>query len=52
MAQLSDNCFAFAGALLPVGATRNLICERVGIVAGIEAVALAPADGRRLAGSV
>jgi molybdopterin molybdotransferase len=49
MAQLSDDCFAFGGALLPIEAARRLIFERVGVVAGIETIALAQADGRTLA---
>jgi molybdopterin molybdotransferase len=49
MAQLSDDCFAFGGALLPIDAARRLIAERVAIVADVEAVALAQADGRTLA---
>jgi len=49
MAQLSDDCFAFGGALLPIEAARELIFERVGIVAGVERVPLAQADGRTLA---
>ncbi|WP_158930263.1 gephyrin-like molybdotransferase Glp [Acidisphaera sp. S103] len=49
MAQLSDDCFAFGGALLPIEAARTLILERVGIVAGVETIPLAQADGRTLA---
>jgi molybdopterin molybdotransferase len=49
MAQLSDDCFAFGGALLPIEAARTLIFERVGIVAGSETIPLAQADGRTLA---
>ena len=49
MAQLSDDCFAFGGALLPIEAARSLIFERVGVVAGIETIGLAQADGRTLA---
>jgi molybdopterin molybdotransferase len=52
MAQLSDDCFAFGGALLPIEAARSLIFERVTLVAGMETVALAQADGRTLAESV
>ena len=36
MAQLSDDCFAFGGALLPIEAARSLIFERVGVVVGME----------------
>ena len=49
MAQLSDDCFAFGGALLPIEAARSLIFERVGIVAGVETIGLAQGDGRTLA---
>ncbi len=49
MAQLSDDCFAFGGALLPIEAARSLILERVSVVAGVETIALAQADGRTLA---
>ncbi|HEY4174793.1 MAG TPA: molybdopterin molybdotransferase MoeA, partial [Rhodopila sp.] len=49
MAQLSDDCFAFGGALLPIDDARNLILERVGVVTGTETVGLAHADGRTLA---
>ena len=49
MAQLSDDCFAFGGALLPVETARSLIFERVGIVAGVETIGLAQGDGRTLA---
>jgi molybdopterin molybdotransferase len=49
MAQLSDDCFAFGGALLPIEAARSLIFDRVGVVAGVETIGLAQADGRTLA---
>src|ERR1700733_9858807 len=49
MAQLSDDCFAFGGALLPIDDARSLIRERVDVVAGVETIALAHADGRTLA---
>ena len=49
MAQLTDDCFAFGGALLPIEAARALIFERVDVVAGIETIPLAQADGRTLA---
>jgi molybdopterin molybdotransferase len=49
MAQLSDDCFAFGGALLPIEAARSLIFERVGVIAGTETIGLAQADGRTLA---
>ena len=49
MAQLSDDCFAFGGALLSVDAAEALIAERVPPLAGEETVALAAALGRVLA---
>jgi molybdopterin molybdotransferase len=52
MAQLSDDCFAFGGALLPIEAARSLIFERVGVVASTETVGLGQADGRTLAAQV
>jgi molybdopterin molybdotransferase len=48
MAQLSDDCFAFGGALLSVEAAVALIEERVAPVVDIEAVPLAEAAGRIL----
>ena len=50
MAQLSDDCFAFGGALLSVEAAQALIAERVPpLPAGEESVPLAAARGRVLA---
>jgi molybdopterin molybdotransferase len=49
MAQLSDDCFAFNGPLLPVDEAERLIAERVKPVAGFETVALRDALGRALA---
>lgn len=49
MAQLSDDCFAFGGALLSVEAASALIAERVPPIAGTETVPLAQARGRVLA---
>ncbi len=49
MAQLSDDCFAFGGALLSVEAAEALIAERVPPLAGEEAAPLAAALGRVLA---
>jgi molybdopterin molybdotransferase len=49
MAQLSDDCFAFNGPLLPVVEAERLIAERVKPVAGCENVALRDALGRVLA---
>ena len=52
MAQLSDDCFAFNGPLLPVADAERLIAERVSPVAGHETVPLREADGRVLAEDV
>jgi len=49
MAQLSDDCFAFSGPLLPVAEAERLIAERVTPVEGRETVALRDALGRVLA---
>ena len=52
MAQLSDDCFAFNGPLLPVADAERLIAERVAPVAGHETVPLREAAGRVLADDV
>jgi molybdopterin molybdotransferase len=52
MAQLSDDCFAFSGPLLPVADAERLIAERVVPVAGRETVTLVEAAGRVLAEDV
>jgi molybdopterin molybdotransferase len=49
MAQLSDDCFAFSGPLLPVDEMERLIIERVTPVSETEAVTLRAAHGRVLA---
>ena len=49
MAQLSDDCFAFGGALLSVEAAAALIAERVPPLPGQERVPLVQARGRVLA---
>ena len=49
MAQLSDDCFAFNGPLLPVADAERLIVERVAPVDGTETTALRDAVGRVLA---
>jgi molybdopterin molybdotransferase len=46
MAQLTDDCFAFSGPLLPLADMERLIGERVAPVAGTERVALHGARGR------
>jgi molybdopterin molybdotransferase len=52
MAQLSDDCFAFNGPLLPVADAERLIAERVAPVDGQETVTLREAAGRVLAENV
>jgi molybdopterin molybdotransferase len=52
MAQLTDDCFAFSGPLLPVAEVERIIAERVTPVAEIETVALAAASGRVIAHDV
>jgi molybdopterin molybdotransferase len=49
MAQLTDDCFAFSGPLLPVGDLERIIAERIAPVAEVEAAMLADARGRTLA---
>jgi molybdopterin molybdotransferase len=52
MAQLSDDCFAFSGPLLPIAEMERLIGERVTPVAETEEVALGTALGRVVAADV
>ena len=52
MAQLSDDCFAFGGPMMPVDEAVALIAERVTPVLAVETIALANADGRVLAKDV
>lgn len=52
MAQLSDDCFAFNGPLLPVADAERLIAERVAPVEGERTVTLREAVGRVLAAAV
>ncbi|MGA7426457.1 MAG: molybdopterin molybdenumtransferase MoeA, partial [Rhodoplanes sp.] len=49
MAQLSDDCFAFSGPLMPIAEMERLIVERIAPVAEIERVRLREAAGRVLA---
>ena len=49
MAQLSDDCFAFSGPLMPVDEVERLIAARVSPVTETEKVGLADAHGRVLA---
>jgi molybdopterin molybdotransferase len=52
MAQLTDDCFAFDGPLMPIEAMERLIEERISPVADIETVALAASRGRTIAKDV
>ncbi|HEY7298249.1 MAG TPA: gephyrin-like molybdotransferase Glp [Xanthobacteraceae bacterium] len=52
MAQLTDDCFAFSGPLLPIADAERLIQERITPVEGIETVTLKAAPGRILARDV
>jgi molybdopterin molybdotransferase len=52
MAQLTDDCFAFSGPLLPLDDMERLIGERVAPVAGTERVGLHAARGRVTAADV
>ncbi|HWP25653.1 MAG TPA: gephyrin-like molybdotransferase Glp [Xanthobacteraceae bacterium] len=52
MAQLSDDCFAFSGPLLPIAEMERLIAERVTPVDETEQVTLHTASGRVLAQNV
>ena len=46
MAQLTDDCFAFSGPLMPVTEVERIIVERVSPVAESEIVPLGSAVGR------
>ncbi len=52
MAQLSDDCFAFGGPLLPIEEAMRIIAANVQPSVGIETVGLSSADGRVLAEDV
>jgi len=52
MAQLTDDCFAFSGPLLPVDEVERIIRQRVTPVAEVENVPLHAADGRVVARDV
>lgn len=52
MAQLSDDCFAHGGDLMPLDGALELLAERLGPVRGREKVALAGAAGRILAADI
>jgi len=52
MAQLTDDCFAFSGPLLPLAEAEQIIRERVAPITGIETVPLTAARGRVIAKDV
>jgi molybdopterin molybdotransferase len=52
MVQLTDDCFAFSGPLLPLADMERLIIERVSPVAEIEQVSLDDALGRIVAADI
>jgi molybdopterin molybdotransferase len=52
MAQLTDDCFAFSGPLMPIADMERLIVERVQPVTETEMVRLSAARGRVLAADV
>ncbi|HEY7943834.1 MAG TPA: gephyrin-like molybdotransferase Glp [Casimicrobiaceae bacterium] len=52
MAQLTDDCFAFSGPLLPVDELERIIDERIVCVPEVETVPLRAAAGRVLAAAV
>ena len=52
MAQLTDDCFAFSGPLLPIAEMERLIAERVVPVAETEDLPLRAAPGRVVAAAV
>jgi len=49
MAQLSDDCFAFGGPLLPVDEALAMLANRLEPVEGVESIQLTELDGRVLA---
>ncbi len=52
MAQLTDDCFAFSGPLLPIDEVERILSERVAPVEEIETVPLGQAYGRVMARNV
>ena len=52
MAQLSDDCFAFGGPMMPVDEAVAIIAARVTAVRDVETVDLRHADGRILAAGI
>src|ERR1700731_972958 len=52
MAQLTDDCFAFSGPLLPINEVERILHERVMPVTETETVPLAAAYGRVMASDI
>jgi molybdopterin molybdotransferase len=52
MAQLTDDCFAFSGPLMPIADMERLIADRIAAVTDTETVPLQAARGRVLASDV
>src|SRR5829696_3575229 len=52
MAQLTDDCFAFSGPLLPLAEAERMIHERVAPITEIETVPLSAARGRVIASDI
>ncbi len=52
MAQLSDDCFAFGGALMPLNTALDVLRQRIGPVTAVETTPLSSAAGRVLAEAV
>ena len=52
MAQLTDDCFAFSGPLMPIAEAERLIAARVTPLGGLSRVKLASALGRVLAADI
>src|SRR5436853_5220123 len=52
MAQLTDDCFAFSGPLMPIEEMERLIAERIVPIADVERVPLLPSRARVLATDV
>ena len=52
MAQLTDDCFAFSGALLPLPEMERLIAERITPISETERVPLRGARGRVAAADI
>ena len=52
MAQLTDDCFAFSGPLLPIAEVERILRDRIAPIAEVETVPLAAARGRVVASDI